>query len=173
MTPAYATMKKLSFALGAIILLVLLILPNVVALTTARAGMAQAQANAAQATANTVQSVATMVSQCLAGLMVFIALIGGLVIGYGFHAWRFILQKIPAHTLRREVRRKWLPGPNARWGRSTNTQATQPASPDLPHALLNTFPSPAPTPPPHTLTMADLDGNSEDVESLIGSQWGF
>ncbi len=166
-------MKKLSIALGVITLLAFLGLSLLTGLTTARAGMFQAQANVAQATANTIQSTTTLVSQCLTGLMIIVALVGGIVMGYGFHAWRFILQKIPAHTLQREAGQNWLPGPNAQWGRRVNMHTTQLARPGLPQGLLNMPPLPTETLSTHALIMADLDENYDVEEEFIGSQWGF
>lgn len=166
-------MKKLSFTLGAMLLLVLMILPLLVALTTARAGMVQAQVNAAQATVNTVQSVTTLFSQCLAGMMVFMALVGGVVMGYGLHAWRFSLQKIPASLRQRGTGRKWLPGPHARWERFSDTPAVRPTSPDLSHGPLSTFSPPAPTASPRALTIADLETNAAGEEDFFDSHWGF
>jgi hypothetical protein len=155
-------MKKTSLILGAIVFLALLI-----SLTTARAGMVQAQANAAQATANTVQSVTLLVGQCLTGLIVFIALVGGMVIGYGFHAWH------TRHLPQREIGRKWFPGPNARWGRLPDTHTAQLASPIMHHEVIYTVPSPTPTPPAHALTMADLDVDLESKNDFLGNRWGF
>jgi hypothetical protein len=160
-------MKKLSLTIGAIILLALLVLSLLTTLTTARTGMFQAQANATQAAATTIQSTTALISQCLTGVMVFIALVGGMVMGYGFHAWR------TEYLHPRETGRQWLPGPNARWGWLPDAQPAQVSSPIMPHDGIYTVPSPTRTPPTHLLTMADLDVHPEGEEDFIGSQWGF
>jgi hypothetical protein len=164
-------MKKLGLAFGAMFLLLLLFLPLLVALTTARTGMIQAQANAAQATANTVQATTTLVGQCLTGLMVFIALLGGMVLGVGLHTWH------STHALPWATPRPWLPVPPEARRRSNRrlpySQGKRWLSPLTSNVFGYTQPSAPPTHPLPIITMADLEVDPNVDEDFPGSPWGF
>ena len=112
-------MKALLFSLLAAVVLILLILSAVTSLTLAQASLAQATANAFQASAN-------LVTQCITGVMIVVALLAGAALGAGVMALRSAREQNPPQH--QPAAGEWLPGPNAYWGH-------QPLPPALPSML--------------------------------------
>lgn len=140
------------------------------ALLAVQTALAQAQASLAQANANTMQSGASLVSQCLTGFLVLVALVAGGAVGYGIGKLR---QRLIGLAKKRASH--WQPGPNARWQRRHAPPASLPptASPQLPatYSLPPAYLLPPPSQAqPQTYVLAEPE-QDENGDEWLGAWW--
>ncbi len=151
-------MKNLLLTLLALTGIAAIMISLITTQTMAQASLTQAAANAAQASTN-------LAAQCLAGLMVVIALLAGTAIGAAVVAFRWQRQ---TQSLIQAPSQKWISGPDAHWERNLPTDA-QASLRSQPIFLISSQPTHSPLPQPPQETPETLV--EEEVDSFQG--WGF
>ncbi len=138
----------------------------VVALLAGQTALTDAQANLSQANANTMQASANLVSQCLTGFLVLVALVAGGAVGFNLGKLR------PRQSNPTKRQGAWLPGPGARWQRRNAAPVSLPTHPHItpqmpagyyPPAAYPALPSSA---QPETYVMAAPEEDDEGNEWL-------
>lgn len=140
----------------------------VVALLAGQTALTDAQASLSQANANTMQASANLVSQCLTGFLVLVALVAGGAVGFNLGKLR-PRQSNPT----KQAQGAWLPGPGARWQRRDAAPVSLPTrshiTPQMPAGYYPPAAYPAlPPAQPETYVMAapeEDDGGNEWLET--------